>query len=144
MIVRPLRTGETEVVDVHLPLNRLDQHRRGRSVYLVAWEDEQPIGHALLDWTGPELQDVYVTPDARRRGVASALTAEAERLAAERGHSALRLSVSETNEAARRLYERLGYLDAGLPPERVQGPILLRGAPFEVDDTLAFLVKRLC
>jgi hypothetical protein len=47
------------------------------------------------------------------------------------------------NEAARRLYTRLGYRDAGLEPKRVQGTILVRGRPLEVDDTIVYLVKDL-
>jgi ribosomal protein S18 acetylase RimI-like enzyme len=143
LTIRPLLAAETDAVDACLPLNRLDTHRQGRSVYLVAWDDDRPVGHAFLDLATPELQDVFVLPEERRRGVASALTAEAERLATEQGHPTLGLTVSETNDAARRLYERLGYADAGLPPKRVLGTIQLRGAPFEVDDTLLSLVKRL-
>jgi hypothetical protein len=47
------------------------------------------------------------------------------------------------NPAARRLYEGLGFLDAGLPPVRVSGEITLRGRPLQVDDTLIYLVKSL-
>jgi RimJ/RimL family protein N-acetyltransferase len=54
------------------------------------------------------------------------------------------LSVSaEGNPAAKRLYERLGYRDAGVDPVRVLGVITLRGEPFEVDDTLVYLQKPL-
>jgi hypothetical protein len=47
------------------------------------------------------------------------------------------------NPVARRLYERLGYIDAGLEPVHVSGTIMLRGLPFEVDDTLVYLEKPL-
>ena len=143
MKIRPLALEETELVDAHLPLHRLDRHVRGGSVYLVAWDGGVPIAHAHLDWDGPELQDVWVAPAHRRRGVATALTAEAERLARERGCVELTLSYGVENLAARTLYERAGYVHAGRPPERVKGTITLRGAPFEVDDTLVDLVKRL-
>jgi hypothetical protein len=43
----------------------------------------------------------------------------------------------------RRLYDRLGYVDAGVEPVRVSGTIMLRGRPFEVDDTLVYLKKAL-
>lgn len=81
--------------------------------------------------------------DMRRRGVASTLTRAAERAAAERGHGRISLSYGIANEAARRLYEGLGYRDAGLAPERVSGVVLMRGGPVEVDDTLIYLVKEL-
>ena len=53
------------------------------------------------------------------------------------------LGVGVGNEPARRLYERLGYRDAGVEPERVQGPITIRGRLVAVDDTLLYLVKEL-
>jgi hypothetical protein len=45
------------------------------------------------------------------------------------------------NVAARHLYAKLGYADAGVDPVRVSGTIMLRGRPFDVDDTLVYLVK---
>ncbi len=54
-----------------------------------------------------------VAPDARRRGVASALLAAAERLARDRGARKLSLRVLGTNAAAQRLYERLGFQREG-------------------------------
>ena len=136
------------VVDDALPLNRLDQWRRERSTFLIAWDEGRPVGHAHLAWVGtklgePEIQDVYVAEDARRRGVARALTHAAETEALARGHDRLSLSVGTGNFAAQALYDRLGFEDAGLEPERVHGTIILRGEPFEVDDTLVYLVKRL-
>ena len=146
--VRPLREDEVALVDSHLPLNRLDQWRRERSTFLVAWDDARPVGHAHLAWDGtklgcPEIQDVYVAEGSRRRGVATALTHAAEAEALARGQDRLTLSVGNGNFAARTLYERLEFEDTGLEPERVVGTIMLRGEPFEVDDTLVYLVKRL-
>jgi len=125
-----------------LPLHRLDSAQ----TYLVAWDGDDPIGHAHIAWHGarlghPEVQDVYVLPEQRRRGVASALARAAERLAAERGRPRISLSFGIANDAARLLYEKLGYRDAGVEPERVTGTIVIRGQPAEVDDTLIYLVK---
>ena len=146
--VRPLTEDEVDVVDETLPLNRLDQWRLEGSTFLIAWGDDRPVGHAHLAWDGtklgvPELQDVYVSENARRRGVATALTHAAEAEARARGHDRLSLSVGTGNFAAQTLYDRLGFANAGLEPERVHGTIMLRGEPFEVDDTLVYLVKRL-
>lgn len=146
--VRALQEGEVDLVDSYLPLNRLDQWRREGSTFLIAWDGTRPLGHAHLAWEGtklgaPEVQDVYVAEDARRRGVATELSLAAEREAVARGHGRLSLSVGTGNFAAQALYERLGFADAGLAPERVVGTILLRGEPLEVDDTLVYLVKEL-
>jgi ribosomal protein S18 acetylase RimI-like enzyme len=84
-----------------------------------------------------------VVESRRRGGVATALMAAAERLAAGKGYERLGVGHSVDNEAARRLYERLGYRDAGLPPERVEGTIVIRGRAIDVDDTIVYLVKDL-
>jgi predicted GNAT family acetyltransferase len=125
-------------------LNRLGGHQ----TYLVAWEDGAPVGHAHVAWSGgklgvPEIQDVFVVPEHRRRGIATELAAAAERMAAARGHERISLGHSVANEDARRLYERVGYRDAGLDPEPVHGTVLMRGRPVVVDDTLIYLVKDL-
>jgi GNAT superfamily N-acetyltransferase len=144
--VRELDESALARVDAVLPLHRLDPERE--STYLVAWEDDEPVGHVHLAWRGtklgvPELQDMFVLPARRRCGVGTALTREAERLIAAQGQSHCSLSVSQANPEARRLYERLGYMRADVPPERVRGTIMLRGEPFEVDDTLLYFSKAL-
>jgi ribosomal protein S18 acetylase RimI-like enzyme len=144
VIVRPLTDGELDLVDARLPLHRLGQ----AGTYLVAWASGDPIGHAFLAWKGtklglPELQDVFVAPGRRRQGVGAELTRAAEEEARRRGADRISLSVGIANEAARALYEQLGYRSAGLEPERVAGTILLRGRAVEVDDLLLYLVKQL-
>lgn len=141
MIVRPLGDEELALVDARLPLHRLDQ---GDGFYLVAWDRADPAGHAYLALTDPpELQDVYVLPELRRRGVAAALTAAAEEETVTRGFDRLTLSVDVGNDAARRLYERCGYVETGAVPVRRRGTIMLRGKPFRFDATLVYLSKRL-
>lgn len=146
--VTTLGEGEVELVDAVLPLNRLDQWRRDRSTYLVAWKDRSPVGHAHLAWTGtklgvPEVQDVFVAEAWRRRGVGRELSLAAEREALGRGHDRISLSVSVENVPARALYEGRGFRDAGLGRERVHRTIVLRGREIEVDDTIVYLVKQL-
>ena len=147
--VTELRPEDVARVDSALPLNRLDQHRETGSTYLIAWKDDEPVGHAHLAWSRthlglPEVQDVYVLPALRRQGVARSLSAAAEELVRGRGLSSISLSVSrDRNEPARLLYQSLGYVDAGVEPVRVSGTITLRGRPFDVDDTLVYLVKHL-
>ncbi len=141
MDIRLLVPEEIERVGAVLGLARLEQ---GDGFYLVAWEDEEPIGHAYLALSDPpELQDVSVRPEHRRRGVASALSAAAERAARTRGFDRLRLTVGLENAPAQALYRRCGYVDSGLPPKRVQGTIMVRTGPLEVDDTLLTWEKHL-
>jgi GNAT superfamily N-acetyltransferase len=147
--VAELTPEDVELVDSRLPLNRLDQHAAGGSTYLVAWEGDEPVGHAHLAWSGmhlrlPELQDMFVLPELRGRGIGTALVDAAEQAVRDRGWERISLSVSrDGNPAARRLYEGLGYADAGVEPVRTVGVIQLRGRPFQVDDTLLYLTKQL-
>jgi len=147
--VAELRPSEVQIVDQHLPLNRLDQHAEDGSTYLIAWEDGRPVGHAHIAWQRthvgvPEIQDVFVLSERRRRGIATQLTRAAEDEARRRGWDRISLSVSaQGNEPARRLYEGIGYLDAGGAAVRVLGTITLRGRAVEVDDTLTYLAKSL-
>jgi GNAT superfamily N-acetyltransferase len=138
--VRELRPDEVEGVGRHLPLSRLTQQADERSTYLVAWDDTVPVGHAHIAWTGthlglPEIQDVFVLPELRRRGIASQLTHAAEAEARARGWDRVSLSVSQDgNPAASRLYAKLDYADAGVEPVRVLGQVMLRTGPLDVDD----------
>ena len=147
--VTELRSDDVELVDSRLPLNRLDQHSAGASTYLIAWDGEEPVGHAHLAWSGthlqlPEIQDMFVLPELRGRGIGTTLVHAAEQAARDRGWGRMSLSVSrDGNPSARRLYEGLGYADAGVEPVRTVGVIQLRGRPFHVDDTLLYLTKAL-
>ena len=141
MEIRPLDPEEIERVGAVLGLSRLG---RGDGFYLVAWEEGEPLGHAHLALTEPpELQDVSVRPEHRRRGVATALTAAAEQECRARGFERLRLKVGVENEPALALYRRCGYGEIGIPPERVRGTIVIRTGPLEVDDMLLTWEKRL-
>ncbi|HWN22211.1 MAG TPA: GNAT family N-acetyltransferase [Gaiellaceae bacterium] len=140
-LIRPLAPEEVKRVVTVLGLARLHQ---GDGFYLVAWEGDEPLGHVYLALTDPpELHDVSVRTEHRRRGVASTLIAAAEREIRAHGRDRLRIAVSIDNQPAQALYRACGYIDAGLPPKRVQGTIEIRTGPIEVDDTLLTWEKRL-
>jgi len=134
MTIRELEPDEVERVGAVLGLARLHSDN---GVYLVAWDGDEPLGHARLAFKDPpELQDVEVRAEHRRRGVGSTLTRAAEDEARRRGHERLRLTVSDANDAAQALYRRLGYVDSDIPPKHVRGTVQIRTGPLEVDDTL--------
>jgi ribosomal protein S18 acetylase RimI-like enzyme len=143
MTIRELGPDEIErVLAAGLGLERLPL--KAGDLYLVAWEDDAPLGHAHIALREPpELGDVEVLPEHRRRGVGTALARAAEHTVAARGHDRLRLTVSATADAPRALYRRLGYGDCGVAPRRVQGTIQIRSGPLDVDDTLLTWEKRL-
>lgn len=55
------------------------------------------------------LNDLYVIPQARKKGVAAALMAHAKRLAAKTLAEGLCLETAVDNKPAQRLYEKLGW-----------------------------------
>ncbi len=145
--VRSLADEELPFVDERLPLHRLDLEAKAEALYLIAWDDLEPVGHARLALRGhgglPEIQDVWVLPERRREGIGTLLTLAAERQAAKHGFGQVGLTVGVGNDPALRLYERCGYAKAGEAPFRVSGTIVLRGEEREVDDVLIWLVKDL-
>jgi [ribosomal protein S18]-alanine N-acetyltransferase len=73
----------------------------------------------VLAWAAggdSEILTVAVTPEARRKGVGAALVTSAGVAALARGAATMHLEVAEDNEAARALYKKLGYAEAGRRP----------------------------
>jgi GNAT superfamily N-acetyltransferase len=106
------------------------------------------VGHGCVAWTRtklgvPEVQDVFVREDRRRRGIGEELMRAIERVVSERGHERVSISYGIENTAASNLYAKLGYRGAGVEPQRVVGTIMVRSGPLDVDDTLIYLVKQM-
>lgn len=92
----------------------LDDPARG--FYLIAEETGTPLGGLMVtrewsDWRNGDfwwLQSVYVRPEARGRGIFSALFAAVETRAREAGAVGLRLYVERDNTRAQRVYAARG------------------------------------
>lgn len=83
-----------------------------RSAFIVARLDGYPVGCGAirpLDEDSVEVKRMYTRSDFRRKGVAQAILAEAERLAREFGYSNLKLQTGPKQPEAAALYERVGY-----------------------------------
>jgi GNAT superfamily N-acetyltransferase len=132
--IRPLAATEIRLLEWHLAFDwaasgkhrqRFERQEVGEVVYLVAWYDDAPVGHVLLKWQGPtnpelatprdcpDLEDLFVSPVLRSRGIGSQLLAAAESLAVQRGCSRIGLAVDVANSRARALYRRRGYRKVG-------------------------------
>jgi len=82
----------------------------------VAEEDESIVGMAVWflnfsTWTGRHgiyLEDLYVRPEARGRGVGLALISELASIAHRSGYGRVEWAVLDWNEAALRFYRSLG------------------------------------
>jgi GNAT superfamily N-acetyltransferase len=105
-----------------------DPQREGIQLIARA-EDSTALGFATVYWTWSTLQaarlavmnDLFVAPDGRGRGVGEALIAACRDEARTHGAAWLGWQTAKTNEPAQRLYERVGalrseWLDYGLSP----------------------------
>ena len=113
--------------------DRIGRTRQGAGELLVAWLDGEVVGDVYLyrevheepelrrEFPGvPLLNHLEVTPAWHGRGIGTALVHACEATARERGHDVLILGVGLDNPHAKRLYERLGYVDWG------HGPVITR------------------
>jgi ribosomal-protein-alanine N-acetyltransferase len=85
------------------------------AVFALISRDPDPRGFVMA-WAAAgdaEMLTVAVVPDARRRGVGASLVTAAGVAALVRGAASMHLEVAETNAAARALYAKLGYEEAG-------------------------------
>lgn len=83
--------------------------------FLLAEVSGRPVGCCAVQPfpvpdTAAELKRMYVTPQARGRGVAARLLSEAERTAAALGHTEMRLETAVHQPEAIALYIRAGYV----------------------------------
>ena len=98
-------------------VDRLMEDLNTEFLLAAADEDAPPSGVAQLRFrfsvweAAPDcwLEDLYVRPDARRRGVAAALVEASLERARERGCRRIELDANETNDAALALYQRFGF-----------------------------------
>ena len=67
------------------------------------------------------LHTLAVSPNATRRGLGSAFVKFYEEYAIQKGCSVLRMDTNEQNTIARKLYRKLGYLEAGMVPCEFNG-----------------------
>ena len=88
------------------------------SMWIVALEDDRVVGYigsqSVIDQA--DVMNIAVDPDYRRRGIAEALIQRLESGLQERGVTGLLLEVRVSNDPARSLYEKLGFVVVGRRP----------------------------
>lgn len=91
-------------------------------VFVAEDDSGEVLGHTIvrLDASSADglFATTYVTPAARRRGVADALLARGERWLLDRGMSTLATATSETNQKLIQLFEKHGYAITLRVPEK--------------------------
>lgn len=123
----------------------LEQDEGGRSCF-VALVDEEFAGYITINWkptyppliakSAAELQDLNVLPEHRRRGIASRLIEEAEKLVATKCDViGIAVGLHPGYNAAQRLYVLLGYVPDG-HGVTVDESFVAEGQSVEMDDRL--------
>jgi GNAT superfamily N-acetyltransferase len=118
-LIRGLARFEKLEDEVTMTEDRLAASLFGERRYaetLIAEQDSEPVGFALffhnfstfLAQPGIYLEDLFVLPEHRGRGIGRALLKELARLAVERGCGRLEWAVLDWNRDAIGFYERLG------------------------------------
>jgi GNAT superfamily N-acetyltransferase len=119
--IRELATYEREpdaVFATEADLLRDGWGEPARFTSFIAEYDGKPAGFALYFTTystwrghhGIRLEDIYVTPSLRGRGIGKALLARLARIAVDQGCPRLEWDVLNWNEPAIAVYERLGAM----------------------------------
>lgn len=93
--------------------------RREDQLALLTGTPEEPTGFAYLTlrlspyYDGPValLEELYVVPDLRDRGLGTALLSTAMQLVRERGSEEMQINVDEVDTDTRRFYERHGFVN---------------------------------
>lgn len=86
-----------------------------QTVFVLLSRNPAPQGF-IMAWAAggdSEILTLAVTPEARRKGVGASLVSAAGVAALMRGAATMHLEVAVSNEAARGLYAKLGYVEAG-------------------------------
>ncbi len=137
----PIRPGDIDLlrqrmgaIDDASHRTYADMQSRAEGVYLIAWDEDVPVGHVFARWIEntevpriverfpqaaqfadcPEFIELYVVPGRRSQGIGSQLLGRALQMARERGATQVTICVDTDNLRARALYERLGFVESGI------------------------------
>ncbi len=99
--------------------------RRPSAALLVAENDDELTGYSVMWFAADEgeLGDIAVVPERRGEGIGRMLLRESIAVAASRGTRSLYLEVRESNEVARRLYEKVGFSVVGVRKQYYNEPV---------------------
>lgn len=112
MIVRPVLTGDVDAI-AELEHTLFGADHWSSRVGIVAEEAGAIVGYAAVLLAGDvaDLARIAVLPSHRRRGIASAVLAEAHETARVGGLERMLLEVAESNTGARAFYAAHGYAE---------------------------------
>jgi len=130
----------------------LSEQDKGERVVLVAYSGKDFVGQVTIIWHPdyplfaekniPEISDLSVLPEFRRRGIGSILMDEAEKRIFERSDVAgIGFGISADYGAAQRMFVKRGYIPDGQGLFG-QGRYIREGSKVQVDDFAIYLTKK--
>jgi len=135
--------------------DNLQDQQAGIKSFFVAWAQEVPVGHVLVNWHDPRQAEPFAAfPDCpeinrlavieafQRRGIATNLIAACEAEAADKGLLQIGLGTNPVIPEDLNLYRRLGYQDSGVGIfDDVYRVLDENGNVITIRDDTRFLVK---
>jgi len=129
----------------------LNEQTKGERVVIVAFLDGDFVGHVTIIWHPgyppfaekniPEISDIQVRLEFRRRGIGSILMEEAEKRVFERSDVAgIGFGISADYGPAQRMFVKRGYIPDGLGLF-CNGQYIWEFSTVQVDDCAIFLTK---
>lgn len=124
----------------------------GVAIFIASVEGSD-VGFGLLNWNPryslykklkiAEIQDLNVLPDARRKGVATAIIKWCEGLARARGHEMIGIGVGLTRDygPAQILYTKMGYVPDGFGVTHDREAVVTH-ALYRMDDDLSLMMVK--
>ena len=130
----------------------LSEQSRGERVVLVAYSGKDFVGQVTIIWHPdyppfaekniPEISDLSVLPEFRRRGIGSILMNEAEKRIFERSDVAgIGFGISADYGAAQRMFVKRGYIPDGQGLFG-SGQYIRERSTVQVDDCAIYLTKK--
>jgi GNAT superfamily N-acetyltransferase len=135
--------------------NYLDEQQKGARIACIVEQQGKIVGYGNLLRSSeyphfkqnriPEINDVWVYEESRKKGLATALIAHLEQLAKQESYTAIGIGVGLYRDygSAQKLYFRLGFAPDGYGITYKHAPVVA-GEKYPVDDDLIlWLTKHL-
>lgn len=135
---------------MHLYQTYLSDATVGIKDVILACSLDEIVGYVVINWQSsyedfkeegiPEIQDIQVLSNWRRKGIATKLMDEAEKRATNKAnYCAVGVGLSEAYEALQNLYEKRNYLPDGKGIFYIQ-PMVIQNDQLEVYDNQALMM----
>jgi GNAT superfamily N-acetyltransferase len=130
----------------------LNEQDNGEREVIVAFSDEEYVGHVTIIWHPeyppfagkniPEISDIGVEPELRRRGIGSMLMDEAEKRIFRKSEIAgIGFGISADYGPAQRMFVKRGYVPDGKGLWTSERGYIWEFSTVQVDDCVIFLTK---